>query len=312
MRTKGLIFDIQAFSVHDGPGCRTNVFLTGCPLQCKWCANPESWILDKHILFAENVCKYEKGCRACEEVCPHHSIQLKADGKPQLNWEVCKSCKTFECSKICPNQVLKQCVKEYTIEELMTILKRDFNNWGSDGGVTFSGGDPCLQHEFLLEVLKECKKLQIHTAIETSAYAREDIFLEIMQYINFAFIDIKNMDTKLHEWGTGVSNKQILSNIIALKRSGWNGRLVLRQPTIHGYNDSDENARQVIAFMKELDLFEINLLKFHRLGATKWEQMGKTYEYMEHGDMTEERMEELQRMYLDENIACYIGDNTPF
>lgn len=312
MGTKGLIFDIQAFSVHDGPGCRTNVFLTGCPLQCKWCANPESWIVKKHILFAENVCKYEKGCRACETVCPHDAITLTENGKPQLQWEVCKTCETFECSQICPNQVLKQCVKEYTKEELISILKRDFNNWGANGGVTFSGGDPLLQHEFLLEVLKECNKLQIHTAIETSAYAKEEIFLNVMKYIDFAFIDVKNMDTKLHEWGTGVSNEQVLSNIAALKKSGWKGRLVLRQPTIQGYNDSDENTRQVIQFMKELDLFEINLLKFHRLGATKWEQMGKTYAYMDHGDMTEERMRQLQQMYLDADIACYIGDDTPF
>lgn len=308
----GLIFDIQSFSVHDGPGCRTNVFFTGCPLQCKWCANPESWIMKKHLMFAENLCKWSHGCRACGEVCPHGSITFDQKGKQSISWEKCKECETFECVDICPNHVLKECVKEYTVDDIISILRRDFNNWGQEGGVTFSGGDPLMHHEFLTEVLTRCRQLQIHTAIETSAYAKEEIFLKIFQYINFAFIDIKNMDNKRHKEGTGVHNDLILSNIEALKASGWQGRLVLRQPTIAGYNDSDENAYKVIDFMNKNALYEINLLKFHRLGETKWNQLGKEYEYHDHGDMTQERMEQLQELYLDHNIACYIGDNTPF
>lgn len=308
----GFIFDIQAFSVHDGPGCRTNVFFTGCPLQCRWCANPESWTGRKHIMFAENVCKHDKGCRACRDICPHGSIQLLEEEKPSITWDICLQCDTFECIDICPNHVFKQCVKEYTPEELLLILRRDFNSWGPEGGVTFTGGEPLLQHEFLVEVLKECQKWQIHTAIETSAFAGEEIFKKVMKYIDFAFIDIKNMDEEAHRFGTAVDNAQILSNIASLKKWGWGGRLVLRQPTIGGFNDSDENARAVIGFMKENDFFEINLLKFHRLGTTKWNQMGKTYEYGDHGDVTEERLEELQAIYLEENIACYIGEDTPF
>lgn len=312
MEQKGLIFDIQAFSVHDGPGCRTNVFFVGCPLQCRWCANPESWIKKKHIMFAENVCKYDKGCRACENVCPYGSIILSGEGKPDITRDTCLNCGTFECVDICPNNVFKQCVKEYSPEELITILRRDFNNWGAEGGVTFTGGEPLMHYEFLLEVLKKCQKWQIHTAIETSAYVQEEHFLAIMKYINFAFIDVKHMDTEMHKWGTGVGNELILSNIAALKKAAWNGRLVLRQPTIGGFNDSIENARELILFMKENDFFEINLLKFHRLGTTKWNQMGREYEYNDHGDITEEQMEELQAMYLEEGIACYIGEDTPF
>lgn len=312
MEKKGLIFDIQAFSVHDGPGCRTNVFLAGCPLQCKWCANPESWICKKHLMFAEKMCKYDHGCRACRDACPYGSIVITESEKPRINWEICNNCRTFECTGACPNNVLKQCVKEYEPEELVSILRRDFNNWGAEGGVTFSGGDPILQHEFLIEVLKDCRKWNIHTAIETSGYFPEEIFLHVMEYIHFAFIDVKNMDSIAHEMGTGVGNERILSNISALKASNWKGRLVLRQPTISGYNDSDENARQLIAFMQKNDLFELNLLKFHRLGTTKWEQLGKSYEYSDHGDMSDERMKELQNIYLKANIACYIGDDTLF
>ena len=312
MEKNGLIFDIQSYSVHDGPGCRTNVFFIGCPLECRWCANPESWKRKKHIMFAEKVCKYDKGCRACRNTCPKDSIKFDENGKPSITWSICEDCESFECISICPNNALKQCVKEYTVDGLMKILKRDFSNWGSEGGVTFTGGDPLMHHDFLYDVLMECKKSHIHTAIETCGFATEENFLKILTNINFAFIDVKNMDTEAHKWGTGVGNELILSNIEALVKSPWNGRLVLRQPTIHGYNDSDENAMKLIEFMKRLDLFEINLLKFHRMGTSKWEQLGKQYEYVDHGDMTDERMKELQTLYLDNGIACYIGDDTPF
>lgn len=312
MHKKALIFDIQSFSVHDGPGCRTNVFFTGCPLQCKWCANPESWENRKHFLFAERSCKWESGCRACRDVCPNGSIQFDESRKLSISHDICGRCETFDCVSICPNNVFKQCVKEYKVDDIMAILRRDFSNWGPDGGVTFSGGDPLVQYEFLLEVLKQCHRWQIHTAIETSAYAKQEVFLEVLKYIDFAFIDVKHMDREKHFEGTGVYNDLILSNIEALVKSGWKGRVVLRQPTIAGYNDSDENALQLIDFMNRNGLYEINLLKFHRLGETKWNQLGKEYEYHDHGDMTKEKMEHLQEIYLDNNIACYIGDNTPF
>ena len=231
---------------------------------------------------------------------------------PRVDWDKCRTCKDFPCTKICPNKALKQCVKEYTSEELLQILRRDFSNWGSNGGVTFSGGDPITQHDFLVEVLKGCKKLGIHTAIETSACFPSDIFLDVMQYIDFAFIDVKHMDSQAHKAGTGVGNEQILENIRLLKQSGWGGRLVLRQPTIHGYNDSQENAGKLIAFMQGSGLYEINLLKFHRMGQTKWEQLGKIYDYATGGEMADEAMTQLQTLYLDAGIACYIGHHTAF
>lgn len=308
----GMIFDIQSYSVHDGPGCRTNVFFTGCPLKCRWCANPESWRPKLQFMFADRVCKWDQGCTACRNACPHGSLTFDENGKPHVDWKICHNCETIECTHACAAGALKQCVRIMSVPDLVETLRRDYNNWGSDGGVTFTGGEPLLQHEFLDAVLKECKKLSMHTAIETSAYASEEVFMKIFRRLDFAFIDVKNMDPEAHKWGTGVSNERTLDNIRALKRSGWHGRLVLRQPTICGFNDSDENAKRLIEFMNENDLYEINLLKFHRLGQTKWEQLGKTYEYADHGDMTAERMSELQDLYLDNDIACYVGDDTPF
>lgn len=309
---RSVIFDVQAFSVHDGPGCRTTVFFSGCPLRCEWCANPENFAGRRHLMYAERVCKWNSGCRACVGLCNQGGMRFDNQKGPVVDWDICNKCTTFECTQYCASNALKICGKEYTVAELMKILHRDFNNWGSEGGVTFSGGEPLLQYEFLLEVLKKCRNLQIHTAIETTAYFDTEKFLNIMRYIDFAFIDLKNMDDAAHIRGTGVSNDKILRNIATLKESGWTGRLVLRTPIIGGFNDSAENAQKVIDFMKEHDLFEINLLKFHRLGQSKWEQMGLEYAYANCGDVTMEHLEMLQGMYLDNEIICYVGDRTPF
>jgi len=312
MTTTGHIFDIQSFSVHDGPGCRTGVFMAGCPLRCSWCSNPESWTVSRHLMYAENLCKQDKGCRACRDACPRGSIHLDTDGRYRISREICQDCETFECLDACPNGVYKQCVKDYTVDELVKILRRDFSNWGPEGGVTFTGGDPLLQHGFLLEVLKRCRTLQIHTAIETSACVGRDIFLEIMPYINFAFIDVKQMDSERHRAETGVGNELILSNIAALVDSGWEGRLILRQPIIGGFNAGDEDARKVIDFMNAHGLFEINILKFHPLGETKWNQLGRAYPHSGRKSLDMEHMERIQQLYLRNGIACYLGDRTPF
>lgn len=312
MNLKGNIFDIQSFSVHDGPGCRTTVFFNGCPLQCRWCANPESWKIKSHIMFSELSCKYDKGCTACNDKCKNGGLTFDDSNKPILNWDICKACTTFECAKSCYNNALKICSKEYSVEELMEIIKRDSNNWRSKGGVTFSGGEPLIHHEYLINILKECKKINIHTAIETSAYVSNDIFLNIMNYIDFAFIDLKHMDREKHKSQTGVYNDLIHQNIKLLKKCNWNGRLVIRVPVIGGFNDDDDNVYKIIDFMKENDLYEINLLPFHRLGESKWIQLGEIYDYNDKGDVDLSKLEEIQDKFLDNEIACYIGHETMF
>lgn len=308
---KAVLFDIQAFSVHDGPGCRTTVFFSGCPLRCRWCSNPENFTVRPHLMFAQRVCKWTSGCRACEKRCPRNGLVFGENG-PEIQWEICRQCTTFECISACASNALKVCGKYYSVDELMSVLKRDFNNWGSDGGVTFSGGDPLLHADFLKAVLHECRRLQIHTAVETSACVPEKTFLDVMPLVDFAFVDVKNMDDARHIDGTSVSNKLILNNIASLMASEWPGRLVLRYPVIRGFNDSEENALRLAEFMKENGLFEVNILKFHRLGQTKWEQLGHTYDYAVGGDVGDDVMQHLQSVYLDHDILCYIGDKTPF
>ena len=153
----GMIFDIQSYSVHDGPGCRTNVFFTGCPLKCRWCANPESWRPKLQFMFADRVCKWDQGCKACRDACPHGSIQFDENGKPSVDWKICNDCETIECTTSCAAGALKQTVRIMTVSDLVNTLRRDYNNWGSDGGVTFTGGEPLLHHEYLDAVLRSAK-----------------------------------------------------------------------------------------------------------------------------------------------------------
>ena len=308
MEKKSLIFDIQGFSVHDGPGDRTLIFLSGCPLRCEWCANPEGKKLKQNLLFTSGRCKaVQNQCKSCVAACPRGAVTMDPEsGLPKIQRAHCVDCKEYPCTNACNYEALRVSGTYYTLQELMDVLKRDKDFWGTDGGVTFSGGDPFVQWEFLLDALKECKKNNMHTAIETSAYTDENIFLKVLEYIDFAFVDIKNMDSQAHKAKTGVGNEVTLRNLRALKKSGWNGRLVLRTPIIPGFNDSVENAEKTADFMNENGFFEINLLPFHRLGTSKWEQLGTVYKYKHQEALSKKDLEYLQDVYFDKGIACYL------
>jgi len=307
----GLIFDIQGFSVHDGPGSRTTVFLSGCPLRCRWCANPEGRELRRQLLFSAQKCLCEKsGCQRCATACPRGAITV-SEGMPKRDASMCKGCGSFECARACYHEALRLSGRWYQAEELMQVLRRDRQFW-SAGGVTFSGGDPLFQKDFLLDVLKRCRKEAIHTAIETAGYAETADFLEVMSYIDLAFVDIKHMDSGLHKRETGVGNERILQNISRLSTSPWNGRLILRIPVIEGYNDGAEHIREVIRFMKMNGLFEINILPFHRMGTTKWTQLGLEYPYGRQPPGSEQKLKEIQQLFLFCDIACYIGSEVVY
>lgn len=314
MGERGLIFDIQGFSVHDGPGARTLVFLSGCPMRCAWCANPEGRELKQNLMFASVRCKaVQNHCMRCIAACPQGAISMDPEsGLPLIQRSLCTGCAGFPCAGVCNYEALRVSGTYYSVEELMEVLRRDRSFWGMDGGVTFGGGDPLAQGTFLLQVLRACRREQIHTAIETEAYAPKELFLQVMEEIDFAFVDIKHMDTKAHKAQTGVDNERVFDNLRALKRSGWNRRIILRTPVIPGYNDSFENAQATVEFMKENGYFEINLLPFHRLGTSKWEQLGLSYPYKDQPNMQKEQLEPLQSYYLDAGIACYIDTDVVY
>jgi len=310
-RLSGLIFDIQSHSIHDGPGNRTTVFMKGCRLSCAWCANPESWQAHEQLMFSETRCKAGQGCTRCVNQCPYQAISI-TDGVLTLDRAHCQVCTELSCARSCYFEALKRCGKRMTVEQLLQRLEDDRDFWGQDGGVTFSGGDPFAQHNFLETLAQRCQKLGIHTAIETAAFIRTDIFLQVMQHIDFAFVDVKHMDSQRHHQYTGVENELFLHNIQALLRSSWPGRLVLRVPVIAGFNDDEENMQKVADFMKLAGAQEINLLPFHRLGESKWRQTGKDYPAREWRAPDERKMAELAALFSDRGLHCYVGSETPF
>ncbi|MDI6695154.1 MAG: 4-hydroxyphenylacetate decarboxylase activase [Anaerolineales bacterium] len=316
---QGLIFDIQGYSVHDGPGVRTLIFMKGCPLRCEWCSNPEGMHFYPEILFRNTKCTHiSNHCSRCIEACPHGAIRINPDYRTSddaqllLDRETCHLCKERKCLQYCYFEGLRLCGEWKTVDEVMHVLQRNQHYWGRNGGVSFSGGEPFFQPQFLYAVLEACHERKMHKAVETTAYVNPKTFLEIMPFFDFAFIDIKHMDPSLHKEKTGVSNDLILDNIQALHASNYSGRLVIRMPVIEGFNDNDENIEALAEFMNEVGLYEINILPFHRLGASKWNQLGKTYCYESNSSTAEEKLSYIQDIFLSKRIACYTASDTPF
>lgn len=275
---KGLIFDIQSHSVHDGPGCRTMVFLSGCPLACEWCSNPEGLVLTQRLMYSEKRCRR---CGRCIKACDNNALKAGPTGQLIIDRGICDKCNDLKCTKACLSEALELSGKFFGVEDLMKILERDRDFWGAEGGVTFGGGEPFTQHQFLFSVLKECKSRSIHTTIETSGYVPTDIFLKGMELIDWAFIDIKHMDTNAHRKATGVDNELILKNIEALTRSGWKGTLVIRMPLIPGFNDGEKNIKATAGFLARCGISKIEVLPFHRMGDSKYAKLGLRYVYAE-------------------------------
>jgi pyruvate formate lyase activating enzyme len=184
------------------------------------------------------------------------------------------------------------------------------------GGVTFTGGEPLAQPEFLQAMLRLCRGSHIHTAIETSAHQQSDVFLKCAELLDFMFIDLKHLDPLKHLEYTGVTNAQIKKNIALLceetHAGRWPGRLVIRMPVIRGFNDDMENARAMAAFLQEIGHAEVNLLPFHRLGESKWRQLGEDYDFALDEATPEEVLGSIQEIFLDQGILCYVGSDTPF
>jgi pyruvate formate lyase activating enzyme len=286
--------------------------MSGCHLRCAWCSNPEGQSLKPTLMFRASKCDCEPF--RCVEACPLKAAQKSnvANVRLRLDRTKCETCETFACVEACYPQALSVSGRYYTVGEIIAIIKRDREFWGNRGGVTFGGGEPFAQAAFVKDVLKECRRLYIHSAVETSAHGRTEEFLDFMADVDWAFLDIKHMDAGKHKEATGVDNVMILKNIETLIRSGWRGRPMIRMCLIEGFNDSKRNLEALAGFMKSLGLGEINVLPFHRLGESKYGSLDRVYPLAATPPPSLESLDAVKRFFEAEKLTCYLGSATPF
>lgn len=295
----GIVFDIQRFSIHDGPGIRTIVFLKGCPLSCLWCCNPESQSIKPVIMYNEKNCIH---CGRCINVCKQKAINPQ--NKELIDRNLCIGC--GECANICPASALVLKGNKMTVEQVIKELKKDATNYRrSGGGITISGGEPLVQSKFAAELLKACKAQGWHTAIETTGYSKTDAIEKMFPYIDLALMDIKSADSEIHKKYTGVSNEVILKN--ALKISNFT-KTVVRIPTIPYVNATKEGITAICKFVKTMNNVDtIHLLPYHTYGENKYDLLGKEYTMKEFNSLTPDEIDSLKLIVEENGFKCVIG-----
>jgi pyruvate formate lyase activating enzyme len=265
---RGMIFNLQRYSVQDGPGIRTTVFLKGCPLRCAWCHNPEGISPDREMVILENRCV---ACLECRRVCSFGAAEPEAGVLPVRD-ERCHFC--GQCIDACPTEARQMVGREVTVSEVIAEVRRDRVFYEeSGGGITFSGGEPLAQPEFLLRLLRACKEEGFHTAVDTCGQAATRQVLAIAPYTDLFLYDLKMMDEARHRYFTGASNTLILENLRAL--SGVHGQIWIRVPIIPGVNDALADLEATARFAGAIPgVRRVNLLPYHRIGITKFHRLG--------------------------------------
>ncbi len=267
----GTIFDIKRYALYDGPGIRTTVFLKGCPLACWWCHNPESQAPETELLIRANRCTR---CGACAEICPQDAIYLEATTS-MTDRTRCERC--GRCVETCFSGARDLVGREIPLAELLREVERDtpFHD-ASGGGVTFSGGEPLLQAEFLAAALRACREREIHTVVDTCGYALWEVFEGLRRDVQLFLYDLKLLDDDRHVFYTGVSNALILRNLRTLSERG--ARIIVRVPLIPGVNDDVESLQQLGAFMASLPQRHlVELLGYHDIAGAKYAALGREY-----------------------------------
>jgi len=297
----GIVFDFKKFSIHDGPGIRTTVFLKGCPLACWWCHNPESQARQPEMMLRDSRCIR---CGACLAVCPAAAITRHGEDIV-TDRSLCTRC--GQCAEVCFAEAREQIGREMTVAQVMAEIERDLSFYDeSGGGVTFSGGEPLLQRDFLLALLKSCRAKDIHTAVDTSGFATWDTLERILPYTNLFLYDLKVMDEAKHRQVTGVSNRLILDNARALAARGC--AIILRMAIIPGINDDADNIRRTAEFAAALPHLQgVSLLPYHTAAIDKYQRLHLPYGIAEITPPSAERLAEIAQTLNSFGLQVKIG-----
>ena len=299
MELKGIVFNIQKFSIHDGPGVRTNVFLKGCPLRCKWCSNPESQVYKPQILYHGTECVH---CKTCVASCPEQAIFMDDGGKIHIDFAKCRGCLT--CVHSCPKRSLTCEGKPKTVDEVFEACMQDKDFYEeSGGGVTISGGEGLMQPDFVEALLQRLKEEGIHTAIETTGYVGPEIFHRLAPQFDLLLFDVKHWEPAKHKEGTGVGNKQIIQNLCWGHEQGLN--ILPRVPVIPGFNAELEDAEGIANLLSGIEFSRAQLLPFHQMGERKYEFLNRDYGLTGVKALHPEDLTAYQQIFLDRGIDCF-------
>lgn len=296
---EGTVFNIQRYSLHDGPGIRTIPFLKGCPLACKWCSNPESQKPQPEIMYQKSNCIH---CGKCFEACRYGA--LSKENPYMVDRDRCVACGA--CAEVCPTNALVLKGKKMTVWEVIHELQKDENIYRrSDGGITLSGGESLSQPKFTRELLRACKERGWHTAIETTGMTTKEIIESIMPFVDLALTDIKIIDPSIHKNVTGVDNQIILENVIRISNLT---KTIVRIPVIPNVNDNIEAIRAIAEFTKLMkNINEIHLLPYHNFGENKYNLLGRIYPLHGVKELPKDKINLLKQEIEKFDIACQIG-----
>ena len=297
----GTVFNIQRYSIDDGPGVRTTVFMKGCPLKCRWCSNPESQSMERQLRYRFTSCKQ---CGTCVNVCPNGAITM-GEGEVIIDREKCQLCGT--CVKKCLYEALTFVGDRITVEKAFKTVRRDKDYYDQGGGgCTCSGGEILMQPDFVAGLFRMCRENGIHTNADTCGLGSRETLLKIMEYADMFYYDLKHMDPVEHKKGTGVDNEIILENLKVIAERGI--PTVIRVPVIPGYNDSDENITALAKTVKEIIPYApINLLPYHKYGASKYKMLGKEYELEDLEPLSQEREDRIVEIIKSFGIECKVS-----
>lgn len=296
---EGTVFNIQRYSLHDGPGIRTIPFLKGCPLACKWCSNPESQKPQPEIMYQKSNCIH---CGKCFEACRYGA--LSKENPYMVDRDRCVACGA--CAEVCPTNALVLKGKKMTVWEVIHELQKDENIYRrSDGGITLSGGESLSQPKFTRELLRACKERGWHTAIETTGMTTKEIIESVIPFVDLALTDIKIINPSIHKNVTGVDNQIILENLIRISNLT---KTIVRIPVIPNVNDNIEAIREIAEFTKLMkNINEIHLLPYHNFGENKYNLLGRIYPLHGVKELPKDKINLLKQEIEKFDIACQIG-----
>jgi len=297
---RGIVFDIQRYSLHDGPGLRTNVFLKGCSLDCAWCSNPEAKNPAPQTAFFAERCFL---CGDCLEVCPNNAIEIQ---KGRLAWDAAKCEASGKCVQVCPSQAFRTIGKEMSAAEVIAAAVRDAAFYAGRGGLTLTGGEPTFQPAFTQAILKLARAEGLHTAIETCGACTWTTLEELLPDLDLVLFDLKHMDADVHRKFTGGDNVSSLDNL--RRTAKWGIEVAVRVPLVPGFNTSPDNLDATAAYIDSLaGKPAVHLLPYHTLGKAKYRALGMDYAMKDAPPMDMKTAEEMTAPFRARGLEVIVG-----